>query len=113
MKGGGGRANGRGIAIWLNFVFVAHIAHFIVEYMSTERLSAERLAMVWRWCMLAVMCGGLFMWWVTHRADPGYIAAVKKDERRVGADVSTVNGARRANGTNGVNGANGHHAIGR
>ena len=31
--------------------------------MGTERLTEGRLNSVARWFMLAVMCGGLFMWW--------------------------------------------------
>ena len=106
----GGEGKGRGISTWLNFIFMVHIAHFIVEYMGTERLTEQRLSSLARWFMLAIMCAALFLWWVTHRADPGYIPAARKEDRRVG-EVATVNGTRSANGANGTNGVNGHHAI--
>ena len=106
----GGAGKGRGISTWLNVVFLAHIIHFIVEYMGTDRLTEARLSSAIRWCMLVVMWLALGMWWVTHRADPGYIQAAKKSDRRL-ADAPAVNGARPVNGSNGMNGVNGHHSI--
>ena len=111
-KARGGTGNGRGISTWLNLVFVAHIVHFIVEYMDTQRLTEAVLSSLARWFMLAVMCAGLFMWWVTHRADPGYIPAARKDERRVVEAASRTVTRPATNGVNGVNGVNGHHAVG-
>ena len=68
-----GEGRGQGIAIWLNFIILVHLTHFIVEYMDDGRIRASELSLVVRWFMLFTIIAGLGLWWLAHKTDPGYI----------------------------------------
>ena len=88
QPGGGGK--GRGIAVWLNFVIVAHIVHFAVEYLPDSHLPADMLSVPLRAAMLLVMISSLVTWWIAHRADPGYIPVQSPAASQSGAAAAAA-----------------------